>query len=109
MSKWIRLVALLLLMLLCLGACSEETVPSQTSSTPLEEEELSDVALEENEFLDPSQALILVDGKKTEFAIVIDNDIDPTLKQEVNLFNMTFFQKTGVKMTINGNVATVEI
>ena len=102
MNKWIRLIAMLMLLIFCLSACAEEEVkpiemPSGEDDSSTTEDDGAQPS-EDEERLDPSQALLLVENKKTDYVLVVNNEIPSTEKTLVVGFRNAFWTKTNADL-----------
>ena len=108
MKQWIRLIAVLMLVVFCFTACGtantpedpetpENETPDNGNETPDGNEEPED---EKPVLLDPSQALILAENRKTEFVIVCDDALTSTARTKINTFVNQFWNKTGATLKI---------
>lgn len=80
--------------------------------TPLLEEDTTDddppisQPKEEEDLLDPTLAMMLVENEATDYVIVLDDNIELTPKTTVTLFRNAFFLKTGVDLKLKKDTDT---
>ena len=113
MKKWMRLIAVMLLLAMCLSAlmaCSEESIedPEADAQDPSAEAPSGGETGDGDTpmLLDPSQAMILASDKTTDYVIIRDDAASDSVKAMINSFRNQFWAKTKADIKVKDDKET---
>lgn len=105
MKKMIRLAALLLTVILCLGslaACKKDLNDGDDDPTGGDDSQQGTGTV-----FNRDELLILAENKASDYVVVMDDDIDQECRNLINTFISNFRAKSGVRLTTVNDTATV--